>query len=312
MVNKANNTKKKILTMLRENMSHQSGEYMSEKLGISRVAVWKHIKTLQEMGYAITGSASGYIFNDEKDYLYPWEFEKERDNYIIFKHLDSTMETAREKAEKGCPPFTTIIAGTQSAGKGSADRKWVSDEGGLYFTIILKPDLPSAYHHIYTLAAAAALRESVESLYSIRSSTKWPNDLLYNDKKIAGILTEGLIKGNRFNWLNVGIGINVNNHPGLENSSTIKNISGKSHDRKKLLTTFEDSYRKIIKENSPDEIIRLWKKNNHTLGKNVSLRSVSGRVLKGLAKDIDASGSLLISDREKNIQQALFGDVYQQ
>jgi BirA family biotin operon repressor/biotin-[acetyl-CoA-carboxylase] ligase len=57
--------------MLRENMSHQSGEYMSEKLGISRVAVWKHIKTLQEMGYAITGSASGYIFNDEKDYLYP-------------------------------------------------------------------------------------------------------------------------------------------------------------------------------------------------------------------------------------------------
>lgn len=283
---------------------------MSERLGISRVAVWKHIKSLQQMGYAIEGSASGYSLEDDIDHLYSWEFSSSRDNYITFKNLDSTMNIAREKADKGCPSFTTIIAETQNAGKGSADRIWHSNEGGLYFTMVLKPELPSAYHYIYTLAATAALKKTIEKLYNISTGSKWPNDLMYQDKKIAGILTEMHSKGNKINWLNLGVGINVNNHPGLVNSCSIKEISGIRHDRKNLLTSFEDQYKKIIKDNKPSEIRRLWKQGNLTLDKEIILKSETGDVIKGVSTDIDAAGSLLIKDSKNKIQQALFGDIY--
>lgn len=314
MVNVKNTTKKQILSMLRENSTPLSGEYMSDRIGISRVAVWKQIKSLREMGYTIEGSASGYSLNDDIDHLYSWEFKTERDNYFIFKSLDSTMDLAREKAENGCSPYTTIIAETQNRGKGSTDRIWISEEGGLYFTTILRPELPSSYHYIYTLAATAALKESVKKLYNISTDLKWPNDLMHHNKKIAGVLTEMNIKGNYINWLNVGVGINVNNNMKhrleISEGSSIKEISGSSHDRKDLLTSFEKNFRKIIEHNTPEEIRNLWMKGNESLKKDLTLKPSTGKILRGRSEGIDESGALLIKDRDNIQHKALFGDIY--
>ncbi len=310
MVNKSSGTKKIILSMLRNSDSSVSGEQMSEKLGISRVAIWKHIKTLKELGYKIVGSSTGYILQPDNDFLYSWEFDTNADLYMTYKELSSTMEKAKEEAEKKCSPFKTIIAETQSAGKGQADRNWQSDKGGLYFTTILRPQLPSAYTYLYTFAATAVLSEVIRSLYNLEAEAKWPNDLLINGKKIAGVLTENHSKGTKINWLNLGIGINANNNPQLSNAESLKNLCGRKIDRKELLTTFEKRYKATIETSTPDEICNLWKRNNQTINSRLDLKSGTGECFKGIAIDIDRTGSLLIMQSNNKVKQALFGDLY--
>ncbi|MDA3809794.1 MAG: biotin--[acetyl-CoA-carboxylase] ligase [Spirochaetaceae bacterium] len=310
MVNNKNSTKVKILSMLRNSPDFVSGQKMSDHLGISRVAVWKHIKSLQELGYRINGSSTGYTLIDDKDLLYSWEFHKNRENYQTFSELISTMNTARDEVEKGCDSFTTIIAEKQSAGRGRGNHIWQSNEGGLYFTTIIKPELPLAYHYLYILAAAVAIREAVEELYRIPAKSKWPNDILFEEKKLAGVLAEFQASGDRIKWLNLGVGINVNNINNIENSCSIKEIIGSKQDRRILLTTFEDKYKKILSDSGPVEILNRWKKNNYTLNKKIQLKSITGKLFKGIAEDIDSSGSLMIKDNNKNITKALFGDLF--
>ena len=310
MVNERANPKKIILSLLRDSNETVSGQKMSIKLGISRVAVWKHIKALQELGYAISSTSSGYKLEKEKNHLYSWEFENSHDNYQTFKKLSSTMDKAREEVEKGCKTYTTIIAETQSAGRGRADRTWKSDEGGLYFTSILRPELPSAYLYIYTFAASIVLKRSIFQLYHVQSELKWPNDILHNGKKLAGILTESNIRGDRINWLNLGIGVNVNNTPSLENSCSINSIKGTDQDRKILLTTFEINFKKLIKSHTPGEIRSLWLMDNLSINKNINMKSSTGQRFNGVIETVDSGGSLIIREKNNKVKQALFGDIF--
>jgi len=311
MVNEISKTKHSILKMLRDSRETLSGQQMSENLKISRVAVWKNIKSLRDMGYSIEGTASGYILTDDKDLLYSWEFKGVGDNYHTYRELTSTMDIARIEAEKGCDEFTTIIAEKQSAGRGRGEKQWLSNEGGLYFTTVLKPRLPMAYHYIYTLAAAVVLNDTVKEIYNIPLSVKWPNDLLYNNRKLAGILTEFHVLGDRLKWLNLGIGINVNNSIDNDMRCSIREISGSIQDRKILLSSFEGKYKKLIDNNSPSEIRSLWKRDNFTLKKDIRLKTSSGQVFNGIAEDIDATGALLIRGNNNIKTQALFGDIYE-
>ena len=296
--------------MLRNTSGAVSGQKIADKLMVSRVAVWKQIKSLQELGYHIEGTPSGYYLNEQMDHLFSWEFEKEKENYHIYRELNSTMEIAREKAEENCDGFTTIVAEKQSSGKGRGNRTWLSNEGGLYFTMILRPELPSAYHYVYTLGATAVLSEIINRDFNIPVSAKWPNDILYKDLKICGILNEMHISGDSIKWLNLGVGINVNNPPPLESGTSFKAISGLDYDRKNLLFTFEEQYKKLLRENLPEQIRQKWKTGNYTINRKIHLKTSSGQSFSGIAEDIDATGALLIKDKQNKIKQALFGDIY--
>ena len=310
MVNQETDKKKVILSMLRNSSKCVSGQDISNRLNVSRVTVWKHIKVLQELGYKIEGSSQGYTLKEESDRLYSWEFESNRYNYQTYRELSSTMDVARDKAVSGCEEYTTIIAETQSAGKGRGDKNWISNEGGLYFTTILRPSLPSSYHYVFTFAATSVLCEIIKENYSIPVKVKWPNDIMIDEYKICGVLSETHMFGDRINWLNLGIGINVNNDPQLKTSSSLKKITGLQYDRKELLTTFEDKYKKLIMENSPEEIRKKWKNDNYSLNKKIHLKTISGQIFKGTAIDLDATGALIIKNNKNELKQALFGDNY--
>ena len=134
--------KGRILNILRAESGIVSGETISSVLGISRVSIWKHIHKLLEAGYDIRSAPTGYQLVNSPDVLYPWEFPEREKNIHYYAEVSSTMDIARDLARKGCPSFTVVIGGSQTKGRGRLKRSWLSDEGGLYFTVVTRPDIP--------------------------------------------------------------------------------------------------------------------------------------------------------------------------
>ena len=117
-----------------------SGVSLSEKLGISRVAVWKHIKSLKANGVEINSTSKGYTLPNKDDLLFPFCFEKYQDKIHFFPSVATTMNSAKKMARDGLDDFSVIIAQNQTQGRGRLNRKWISSDGGLWFTLVLKPD----------------------------------------------------------------------------------------------------------------------------------------------------------------------------
>ena len=117
--------KRQIIELLRQEKEVISGEKLSSYLGISRVAVWKHIKKLQDCGYRIESSPKGYQMKEETDGVFTWEFPAREDRIHYFDSVSSTMEAARDLARGGCPHFSVIIADRQVKGRGRLKRTWL-------------------------------------------------------------------------------------------------------------------------------------------------------------------------------------------
>ena len=203
--------KNRILENLRKAQGTVSGQALSAKLGFSRVSIWKHIQQLQALGYEITSSGKGYRLENSPDVPYPWEFAGRESRIIYHAQLPSTMDVAKQLARKGCPDFTTIIAGRQTGGRGRLNRQWFSDEGGLYFTVVLRPDLPPVLSFRVSFLASLILARTLNEMFGVDARVKWPNDLLVDEHKICGMLSELEAEADRVAFINVGIGLNVNN-----------------------------------------------------------------------------------------------------
>ncbi|MEJ2101713.1 MAG: biotin--[acetyl-CoA-carboxylase] ligase [Desulfobacterales bacterium] len=205
--------KDRILKILKHNKEIVSGQFLSEQLGVTRVSVWKHIQKLQELGYEILATANGYRLESCPDVPYPWEFPGWESRIIYYPQLPSTMVVAKELARNDCPNFTTVIAGRQTSGRGRLNRLWMSEEGGLYFTMVLRPDLPPVLSFRVSFLASLTLARLLRELFEIDAGVKWPNDILVNERKISGMLSELEAEADRLAFINIGVGINVNNDP---------------------------------------------------------------------------------------------------
>lgn len=310
-VNNNTSIKRELLQLLRNSGKPVSGETLSRHLEVSRVAVWKHIQKLNSLGYHIESSHSGYSISRWDDHLYPWEFDKGKENFNAFPEIDSTMNKARELAREGCPHFTTVLAEKQYNGRGRSDRNWDSENGGLYFTWSIRPELPYAFHYIYTIGAAVAVSETAKELWNMDLQAKWPNDLVFRKKKTAGLLMEMETSGDSISWLNLGVGINVNNGIYHPERTSLKEIYGSSLDRKVLLNNLEAKFRKILKERTPETIRKNWTTLSSTIGSQVKLKPQYGSIIEGKALSIDRSGALIIYDKNKKRKQALFGEIFE-
>jgi len=131
--------------------------------------------------------------------------------WIYRDEVHSTMDLARERAEADAPEGTIVIAGRQMAGRGRRGRGWESSEGGLWFSLLLRPPIELCQAGCLSVLLAVAVAQALREHYALPVLIKWPNDLLLNSKKLGGILAELVSVGGRFDWLIVGIGINVNN-----------------------------------------------------------------------------------------------------
>ncbi|MDU2065688.1 MAG: biotin--[acetyl-CoA-carboxylase] ligase [Sporomusaceae bacterium] len=315
-----------ILELLRAHSSdYLSGEEISRQLSVSRTAVWKHIQALKQAGYEIESHTRlGYRLLLAPDRLRPEEIiphlttEWLGKKIFYFDEVESTNAIGRDAALKGAPEGTIVLAESQCAGKGRLARGWYSPKyQGIWLSIVLRPttfrpyDAPKC-----NLMAAVALERAIFRETQIHCGIKWPNDLLYEGKKLVGILTEMNADLDMINYIVIGMGINVNFNE-AEIPDELKDIvtflaklKGSPVDRKqllgKVLEELERAYDQI-NERGFAPLLDEWRKKSITLGKVVDVIGFNQR-FSGKAVDIDSDGALLI-ERESGIERVLAGDV---
>jgi BirA family transcriptional regulator, biotin operon repressor / biotin---[acetyl-CoA-carboxylase] ligase len=303
--------KSKILALFRSAQDIVSGETLSAALGISRVSVWKHIQKLQACGYTIDATPRGYQLQRSPDTPYPWEFPQREALIHFFPEVSSTMDIARDMARKGHPHFSLVIAGRQTSGRGRLRRAWYSSDGGLYFTLILRPSMPLQWCFRVNFAASLALCRTIRSLTGLNAAVKWPNDILVDGKKLSGMLSEMEAEAEMVSFVTVGIGINVNNDPTADepNACSLQQLLGKPVSRKEILVRFLDGFQTYIgaADDNLEKIIPEWKELNCTLGRRVSVITPQ-ETSTGLALDIDSSGALILELPDGSHKKVLYGD----
>jgi len=204
---------------LKENAGYVSGEELSEQLGVSRTAVWKHIQELRKKGYVIESrSKRGYRLLKSTDRLDGSEISRHLKTVELgrvlrlFDTLDSTNAEGKRVSATRFENGTVILSEEQTLGKGRLGRVWVSPAGkGLWMSVLMRPtDLEPKDGSKLTIVAAAAVASAVEKVTKLQVGIKWPNDIVRNGKKVCGILTEMGAEMDAISWLILGIGINVN------------------------------------------------------------------------------------------------------
>ena len=319
------NMRKEILDLLRRNQGvFYSGEEIAAKLGVTRSAVWKQIKELRTAGYAIESQPRrGYSLCAIPDRLIENEIREGLKTGFIgidihcYDEVDSTNTIAKAMARKGAPAGTIVVAEQQGTGRGRLERPFFSPAcKGIWVSLILRPHIIPQDAPKFTLLAAVAVAEAM-ACFGVAAQIKWPNDILYNGKKMVGILTEMSAEIERVNFVVIGVGINVNIEaddfpPELRELATSMSIvKGEKIPRLKLLQKFLEVMEELVLEvdkNGFREILLRWRKYSITLGEQVKVINLDKSYFVGLAVDIDADGALLV-DTENGRERVLAGDV---
>lgn len=303
--------KRLLLQTLRSQGGIVSGEHLSSILGISRVSIWKHIHKLRELGYEINSTSGGYRLLSSPDILFSWEFQGQEANILYFPEVASTMDTARDLARKNCPDFTVVTAGRQIKGRGRLNRRWLSDDGGLYFTMVLRPVIPVQSSFRVNFLASLTLAKVIREMLKIDARVKWPNDIMVDESKISGMLSELEAEAGRVFFINVGMGINVNNDPSRfePGASSLKKITGREVSKKNLLACFLEVFGKCMKKVEIDDVISEWKKYTLTLGRHVRIVTLQEET-EGLAVDVDENGALVLELSNGKQKKIVYGDCF--
>ncbi|KRT60734.1 MAG: biotin--acetyl-CoA-carboxylase ligase [Thaumarchaeota archaeon CSP1-1] len=318
----------RILSLLKShNAEYLSGQDLSDVLKISRVAVWKHIKRIRSLGYKIESKQKlGYKLVGNTELLLPWEIIDGLKTDVIgkrvyyFDDIDSTQNFASSIAKTPRENGTVIVSKKQSSGKGRLGRKWVSPDGGLWFSVILHPKFDVSLATLFPLAASLALANAIEKTLKKKPELKWPNDVTLNHKKVAGMLVDLSLKSNDIESLILGVGINFKIDP-IKLEKTIKNTrnfygvatlvkKNEDADPIKLMQSFLFELEKICEELNQGNIrktIKEWTKMSATIGKKATVSTSSGKI-SGKAIRIDDDGALVIS-QAKETHRVLVGDV---
>ena len=318
----------KVLKFLQtHNTEYLSGQDLSDVLRISRVAIWKHIKKIQDLGYTVESKQKlGYKLTENSDILFPWEVTSELKTKVIgqkayyFDSIDSTQNQALKIANEPENNGAVIIAATQTGGKGRTGRKWISPKGGIWFSIILHPKFDISITTLFPIASSLALSKAIENTFEITPELKWPNDLTIKGKKIAGILVDAAFESNKIESLVLGVGINFNVDikaikKTLKDTPNFYGVSSLSEQNKKvkpiqLVQNFFVELEKIyelLNKKQTKKIISEWTKRSSTLGKNVEINTTDGKI-KGKATKIDEDGALIISNKNKT-EKVIAGDI---
>ena len=314
----------KILEMLRNAGSvYISGEEIASRLGVSRTAVWKHIRELREAGYDIRShSRSGYMLCETPDLLLPGEIRHDLNTKIMgqkivyYEDIPSTNIEAKRLAAEGAPEGTVVVSEAQSTGRGRMERAFFSPKGkGIWFSIFLRAVFLPQEAPKCTLLAAVAVAKAMDQ-FGLRAGIKWPNDVLYEGKKLVGILTEMHAEMDRINYVVIGTGINVNIMPEefppelRDCATSLAIMKGEKLPRaaffRAVLQAIEELYLMVRKQGFAS-LMEEWRHYTITLGQEVNVISVN-ETFAGRAVDIDADGALLV-ETEQGVRRVLAGDV---
>jgi len=311
----------KILDWLRKKQDYLSGDQLSQRLGISRQALWKHIQQLKDTGYEIVAVPHlGYRLASCPDRLFPSEITYGLNTKIMgkkiyyFDILPSTNEMASELGIQGAPEGTLVLAEGQSRGHGRLGRNWFSPKyKGIYLSLILRPGILPALSPVLTLIAAVSICEAIKENTGLAAQIKWPNDIFLHNKKLGGILTELNAEMDIVRFVVIGIGLNVNNDKRslVQGGISLREEKGEPISRvsltQEILRDMERNYLSFQAEGSQG-IIEKWRNYSITLGRRVRV-SLEKRQVEGEAIDIDADGGLLVRTDAGLRQKIISGDI---
>jgi BirA family biotin operon repressor/biotin-[acetyl-CoA-carboxylase] ligase len=303
-----------------------SGSFLAKELGISRVAVWKTIQSLTDTGYSIDTADKGYSIDpdNEKDFLYPWEFGEKENLFYHYKNTASTMDRARELALRGAQSGSVITAEKQSAGRGRNGRTWISRQGGLFFSCIERPRLTIADYVLSSLAMQIAVTRSISSICGKKAYLRWPNDVYINNRKIAGITTEISGEGDLITWLTGGIGVNVNNPVPSLKATSCAEVLRSNVSKRDVLNMILDEIDKVKKRFTSSaaysqgnrSLAQEWNSLSDCIGAkaavfepenadhltNESINEKSGKILShGIFKGIDPGGRCILKTEDNTL-----------
>ena len=269
-----------------------SGPTLADDLGVSRAAVWKHVEALREAGFDIGSGADGYVVRSVPGYGGDAIAFGLDAPYAVDYHdrLPSTNDRARELAADGAADVL-VVAGEQTGGRGRLDRPWSSPAGGVYASLLVRPDRPPAHAPSFTLAAAVAVARACREA-GVDAVIKWPNDVLMagSERKLAGILTEMEGEADRISWLIVGIGANVDVAAAeLPGTATSVSIEGGDADRRRFCQRMVEEFHAL----DPDDVLPAWREYAVTLGREVRVETPGG-VVEGEAVDVEFPGGLVV------------------
>jgi BirA family biotin operon repressor/biotin-[acetyl-CoA-carboxylase] ligase len=301
-----------------------SGEALSSKLGLSRTAVWKRVEALRGKGYRIEASpARGYRLVEVPDRLTELELSPLLSTHdlghIIHSHdtLPSTNERAFRLAQEGAEHGELVVADQQTAGKGRRGRVWTSPPGlNLYFSAILRPDMPPRSAPELTLVAAVALTEVLREA-GAEAAIKWPNDVQINGRKVAGILTELSASPDQVHFVVLGVGVNLNAQPEhfpeelRSQATSLAQARGQRVPRALFAANLWNRLEEWLDlhlETGFGAVRQRWKELSSTLGQDVWVRT-DHHEFRGHAEDIDEAGALLVRVEGGGLERVLAGDV---
>ncbi|WP_096200909.1 biotin--[acetyl-CoA-carboxylase] ligase [Bacillus sp. FJAT-45350] len=302
-----------------------SGQKISELLGCSRTAIWKHIEELRKSGYELEAvPRKGYRIVSRPNSISPQEIKVGLHTNTIGKEITfqesvtSTQELAHRLAQENAVEGHVVISDEQTKGKGRLGRVWHSPMGtSVYMSLILRPQIPPQQAPQLTLLAAVAVVQGIEKATGLQCEIKWPNDILLKGKKIVGILTEMQSEPDCVHSVIIGIGINVN-HKREQFPSDIRDIAtslciekNEEINRAALIRSiFEELESLYVKylEHGFDIIKPLWESYAVSLGKQIKATTVKG-VLIGYAKGITNDGVLLLEDAQGTIHPIYSADI---
>ncbi len=237
---------------------------------------------------------------------------------FAFWSISTTNDFAYRMAEQGEREGALVIAEQQERGRGRNSRTWISPfSKGLWFSLILRPELPSAQAGLIPYVASVSVAEAVENKLALKPSLKWPNDLLIKQKKICGILSEVEFLNGKIKFIILGIGINVNqmvnDFPAelIETATSLRVESETVIDRAELLAEilerFEQNYLQT-KAGSFENILTHWKKRCPNIGRPISIRQEEN-IYHGIFKDIDKNGYLILQAESGAEEKIVAGDL---
>jgi BirA family biotin operon repressor/biotin-[acetyl-CoA-carboxylase] ligase len=303
----------KILKLLKEN-EFISGEFLANKLNVSRTAIWKQINSLKKKGYKIVSIKNkGYCLISRPDVPIPEEITKDLNTKIIGKNIHycdevtSTNFVAKKLIKKDVPEGTVIVADIQTRGRGRKNRTWSSPLGGLWISVILYPDIPLERAMLVTMTASIAVAQGIKDIVGIKTTIKWPNDVLIDGKKVCGILTELDAEIDKINYSIVGIGLNVNNE--IVGDLKKKAISIKQKVEKKIsrvtllrsiLSYFDIYYTKLTNGNT-DDIRNIWFLYSNIIGRDIVVNNEKEKIT-GKVVEVDNNGCLILNTHKGNIR----------
>ena len=284
-----------------------TGPVLAEEVDLTRAGVREQIESLLEAGFDISRGEEGYELDRVPEFggeaiavglEAPYEVE-------YHDTIPSTNERARELAAQGEEDIV-VVADRQSGGRGRLDRDWASPSGGIWLSILVRPALPAAEVPAITLAAAVATARAIEAT-GVDASIKWPNDVLVDGQKVAGILTEIAAEGDSVSWVVVGVGLNANveraSLPSDGSPTSLQAVAGPVN-RREVTQRLLESFDELL--TAPEDALSEWRDRSATLGRRVQVETPDGTVV-GRAMGVEFPGTLVV-DTEAGTRRITVGD----